>query len=448
MSLESGNYLSNLVSSNPTGADRKLQGDDHLRLIKSTLQNSFAGITGAIVVGGVNGGVANTYTLTPTPPLVSYVDNMSIVFSPTVANTGASTINISGLGAVNILSVAGVALTANDLVVGQKYRATFDGANFRLFSVTKNYVDQLAFSTALPAQSLGFLASNGSSAAFTRTFNGYAIDESKGANVASAATIDLQNTIVTGNLLHITGTTTITAITLPSGAERTLVFDGILTLTHSANLDLPGSVNITTAVGDRAIIRGEGSGVVRVISYNKANGAAVTVVPPALILLATLTPTVAANVDFLNTFNSTYDAYMIEIIGVRPATAGNILRAQFAVAGSAVTTSTYATAATGSSATAASAFMTIGVATNNSATFARTFVNSTLFAANINNTASAKSLTSFSAQATSTAGTFQGDTSWSVLDTASVVTGIRFFWNGGSNFDAVGSIKIYGIANS
>lgn len=272
MSLESGNYLSNLVSSNPTGADRKLQGDDHLRLIKSTLQNSFAGITGAVVVGGTNGGVANAYTLNPTPPLPSYVDNMSIVFSPTVANTGASTINVSGLGAVSIQSVSGAALAANDLVVGQKYRATFDGTNFRLFSVTKNYVDQLAFSSALPAQSLGFLASTGSVAAFTRTFNGYAVDESKGANVASAATIDLQNTVVTGNLVHITGTTTITAITLPAGAERTLVFDGILTLTHSANLDLPGTANITTAANDRAIVRGEGSGAVRVISYIKANG--------------------------------------------------------------------------------------------------------------------------------------------------------------------------------
>jgi hypothetical protein len=275
MSLESGSYVSNLVSSSPTGSDRKLQGDDHLRLIKSVLQNSFCGLTGAIIVGGTNGGVANAYTLTPTPPLPSYVDNMSIVLSPVTANTAASTINISGLGAVSLLSVSGDPLVANDLVTGQKYRATFDGTSFRLFSVTKNYVDQLAFSSALPAQSLGFLASTGSVAAFTRTFNGYAVDESKGANVASAATIDLQNTVVAGNLLHITGTTNISAMTLPAGAERTLVFDGILTLVNGANLILPGAANITTAVNDSLKVRGEGAGVARVVSYTRANGQAV-----------------------------------------------------------------------------------------------------------------------------------------------------------------------------
>ncbi len=41
MGLESGTYLSDLVSSNPTGTDFESQGDDHLRLIKSTLQSTF-----------------------------------------------------------------------------------------------------------------------------------------------------------------------------------------------------------------------------------------------------------------------------------------------------------------------------------------------------------------------------------------------------------------------
>lgn len=442
MSLETGSYVSNLVSSNPTGSDRKLQGDDHLRLIKSTLQNSFAGITGAVVVGGTNGGVANAYTLNPTPPLPSYVDNMSIVFSPTVANTGASTMNVSGLGAVSIQSVSGAALVANDLVVGQKYRATFDGTNFRLFAITKNYVDQLAFSSALPAQSLGFLASTGSVAAFTRTFNGYAVDESKGANVASASTIDLQNTVVTGNLVHITGTTTITAMTLPAGAERTLVFDGILTLTHSANLDLPGAANITTAAGDRAIVRGEGSSAVRVISYNKASGAAVTVVSPALILLATLTPTVAANVDFLNTFSSTYDDYEIQINGVNAAAAEN-LRFRFAIAGVADTGNNYQyyqidDPATGSNGVSFIEAIPGGVSSQpRSGTIRVTNVNSA--------TAFAKSVLAFGISSNN-AGNPQGGGRFGDHTAANVATGFRLFWSAGANFLAQGTVKVYGIS--
>lgn len=93
-----------------------------------------------------------------------------------------------------------------------------------------------------------------------------------GANIASAATINLDT--ATGNRVHITGTTTITAVTLTRG-PRTLIFDGVLTLTHHAtNNNLPGGANITTAAGDRAIYESDGT-TVYCVSYIKANGQAV-----------------------------------------------------------------------------------------------------------------------------------------------------------------------------
>lgn len=87
----------------------------------------------------------------------------------------------------------------------------------------------------------------------------------QGANIASASTVNLDT--AGGDYVHITGTTTITAITLSQGRQATVVFDGILTLTNGASLILPGGVSITTAVGDTAIVRGEAAGVVRVIEY-------------------------------------------------------------------------------------------------------------------------------------------------------------------------------------
>lgn len=41
MSLEAGGYISDLVSSNPPGTDRKSEGDNHIRLIKAALQQTF-----------------------------------------------------------------------------------------------------------------------------------------------------------------------------------------------------------------------------------------------------------------------------------------------------------------------------------------------------------------------------------------------------------------------
>lgn len=49
MGLETGTYISDLVATNPVGAvDPKSQGDDHIRLIKSVLKNTFPNFTGAL----------------------------------------------------------------------------------------------------------------------------------------------------------------------------------------------------------------------------------------------------------------------------------------------------------------------------------------------------------------------------------------------------------------
>ncbi len=46
MSLESATYIADLVNTNPTNTDGKAEGDDHLRLIKATLQASLPGLAG------------------------------------------------------------------------------------------------------------------------------------------------------------------------------------------------------------------------------------------------------------------------------------------------------------------------------------------------------------------------------------------------------------------
>jgi hypothetical protein len=91
-----------------------------------------------------------------------------------------------------------------------------------------------------------------------------------GADVASASTVDLD--AATGNLVDVTGTTTITAITLAEGRERTVRFAGALTLTHGSSLVLPGAANIVTAAGDYAVFRGYAAGVVRCVHYQRGAG--------------------------------------------------------------------------------------------------------------------------------------------------------------------------------
>lgn len=442
MSLESGTYISALDSVNPTGSDPKSRGDDHLRLIKSTLKNSFAGITGAVQVGGTNGGVANVYTLTPTPALVSYVTNMTIVFSPVVSNTGASTIDVSGLGAINLRSVSGAALISGELALGQTYKAVFNGTEFRLDSITKTYTDQLAFSTALPAQSLGFLASNGTVAAFTKSFTGYAVDESKSSDVSSASTINLSNTVVTGNIIHVTGTTTINAITLPSGAERTLVFDGILQLTHSANLILPGSANVTTTAGDVVKVRGDGASIVRVVSYQRANGDPLKT--GAYSFLGSIIPSASANVDFLTTFNnSIYDSYEVISEGLRPATDA-ILQLRLAVSGTPDSGNNYVNTTSVSGGEASASLVAQGNLSIGNVAAAGLGYNSAINIVNAADTALLKSIHAHAVFQTTGGTPYVGALVSVHYIAANAVTGFRLFWSTGANFTAGGAVTIYG----
>ncbi len=88
---------------------------------------------------------------------------------------------------------------------------------------------------------------------------------------------------------HITGTVTIAAFSDILDKNHIVTFDGSLTLTSSANLILPTGADILTAVGDTAILRAEGSGVWKVISYSRASGTPVALPLPGMIKIVNQT---------------------------------------------------------------------------------------------------------------------------------------------------------------
>ena len=79
--------------------------------------------------------------------------------------------------------------------------------------------------------------------------------------LASAGSLNIGG-VVSGDVITISGTTTITSLgTIAAGIERVLIFSGILVLTHNAtSLILPTGANITTVAGDAFTFRSEGSG--------------------------------------------------------------------------------------------------------------------------------------------------------------------------------------------
>ncbi|CAB3728835.1 SGNH/GDSL hydrolase family protein [Achromobacter piechaudii] len=158
MAVENTKYIAGLNASLPTGNDPKSQGDDHLRLLKTVLQQVFGGFPGEVVVAGTEaaGATVNDYQVTITPALTAYAANTIVVFRSTHENTGPATLRVSDLSTKPLLSPQGTALRAKTLTANTWALAAYDGTNFRLLTANSqaiyDYVDQTAFSAALPQQ--------------------------------------------------------------------------------------------------------------------------------------------------------------------------------------------------------------------------------------------------------------------------------------------------------
>lgn len=84
--------------------------------------------------GGVDTGVVNAYVLTFTANFTAYTDGIVIYWIPANTNTSASTINVNGLGIVDIVNQDGTPLTSSQLVAGQVATIMYVSGQFLLIS--------------------------------------------------------------------------------------------------------------------------------------------------------------------------------------------------------------------------------------------------------------------------------------------------------------------------
>ena len=163
-----------------------------------------------------------------------------------------------------------------------------------------------------------------------------------------------------------------------------------------------------------------------------------------LVPLAVLTPTAAANVDFLSTFSSSYDSYLIVGTNLNSNSGtSDALLLRLANSGTVDTASNYA-----SSATPATAFTT--TATNipitSNVLAAGKGADFMLVVRNVNSSSGLKSVSVNSEYQTNATPGWRFEV-YAGVYVSGTVSGIRFYWSAGSNFIAQGSIKIFGIQN-
>ena len=162
-------------------------------------------------------------------------------------------------------------------------------------------------------------------------------------------------------------------------------------------------------------------------------------------LVATLTPTAAANLDFLTTFSSTYDDYLIIGDGITVA-ADDFPRIRVAVAGTADSGSNYyeglSFAGTAVTATSTSLQVTPTV------TSAGKGAGFEILVANANAATGLKMIEVKGISQSAATPAFTSRHTISGYTATNAITGFRLFLNGGSNFGATGKIYVYGYSKS
>ena len=279
----------------------------------------------------VNGTATGTNTKVATIPGIDAYSESAVYFiKNTSANSGAATLNITGVGAKAIKKNGGTDVSASELPADSMLILFWNAANdwFQLVGSTTGggvsyflgiYASLVALQIAHPTASPGEYAyvdagigtdivmyiwddddadwvtggaGGGTWGSITGTLSSQtdlqtaldaklalagggmtgAINEAQGADIASATTTDIG--AATGNSLTVTGTTTITGLgTVQAGTRRIVTFSGALTLTHNVtSLILPTAANITTAAGDVAEFSSLGSGNWKCTNYQRADG--------------------------------------------------------------------------------------------------------------------------------------------------------------------------------
>lgn len=110
-----GNYKFRVDDSD----DNTLYTLDNLRFGFPAGNNSYAGTTT---------GSSNAYVASLTPTLLALTDGTRIVFEANHSNTGAATLNVDSLGAIDLNSPDDTALGANSILSGTTYTAVYESS--------------------------------------------------------------------------------------------------------------------------------------------------------------------------------------------------------------------------------------------------------------------------------------------------------------------------------
>lgn len=201
---------------------------------------------------GVDTGIANAYIVNYNAPFTAYGNGIVIYFVASNTNTGASTIDVNGLGVVNIVNANGTALSSGQILTGTMTQIVYFNGVFILTS-------------------FGAASGNG-----IGTFGPEIA-------IASASTTDIGST--GSHTIAISGSATINSLGNSASLDAPIFcirFTSGPVLVQSSTLITPSGANITVNPGDACIAEYLGSATWKILIYQStafASGFAVKAAP-------------------------------------------------------------------------------------------------------------------------------------------------------------------------
>lgn len=433
MALETGTYTSDLVSTNPTSSDPKSQGDDHIRLIKSTVKATLPNLTGAMTsshteLNILDGATLSTSELNILDGVTSSAAELNILDGATLDVTELNRLDgITGPAAAK----DGETYTGAHNFTGAVTTAATQTAGDATTKVaTTAFVSATSFSTNLPGQTSNdfkVLSTDGANAGWYSYLKSTIMRWADGTDISKLLALDIS--------LFTTGTT------------RTLkVRDENITIAGATTTDALKIYDYTdaTKIG-KLQISGNTTGTTRVYTLPDNNA---TLDTPGWRLLSVVTASNSATADIETTFDSTYDKYVIEVDGLTCQTNNTDLHVRLKIGGSYLATNQYnyhslrlAVTVTPVTAQAHIAIVTgLSNASTASANMRMTIANpqSTAFSKNIH-------YDGVIDDSSNTACHFVGG-GGTIASANQALTGVRFYMSSGNI--VAGSFKLYGLRKS
>lgn len=184
-----------------------------------------------LVTYGVDTGTVNAYVVTTQgQPTTAYQDGNEVLFKATNTNTLPATINVNGVGVVNIYRYSGAATQAGDIVAGTYYTLIYNSTygGFTIIGPAAVTAFSGTISASPPVHLVGLVAAGGVSTSAVPIDATYALDQSISPTWTGAHTF---NGSIAGSALtnYLKAPAPIGATTPAAGAFTTLTATGKFT---------------------------------------------------------------------------------------------------------------------------------------------------------------------------------------------------------------------------